>query len=373
MVNKLRQTANAVGTFLLAVALWGAVEYGSTANAARFVGVGLLGVAVAVTPVAIARARLHYDRIRTEIGGGSRTGGRYYVSTGAVGERGQTLGAVRDAVVDVPDFDDVSESEFPEGVGLSVVHSGFHNSFVRVSPDDRLVVSGASERTSTVADLLRDRLGIDFDRRRSNPLRNERPVEGGLRIILATVFVLAAVGGGLAVAGAGYPSTTYNAAERAVLATHDLRATVSPATSETDAAIAKAEFRVTVLREADTEIRWAGNHSERILAHGYGAAATAASVRTTVTALRDAPLAPDQRARVADIRANLRAAEKDIAESLAARADDDPISRSGAAEIRDLAAAFRNHRPGRAVRSASVSNSTSVVGAVGELRRASVT
>ena len=365
MVNKLRQTANAIGTFLLVVAIWGAVEYGPVARVTTFVGVGLLGVVVAVTPVAIARGRRHYGWLRTEVGGGSRTGGSYYVSTGRVGGHERTLRAVRDAVIDVSDFDGASIDEFPEGPGLSVVHSGFHNSFVRISPDDRVVISGASERTSAVADLLRDRLGVDFDRRRSNPLRNERPVEGGLRVVLATVFVLAAVGGVLAVAGAGYPSTAYNPVEKAVLASYDARVTVSPSMTRTDAAIAKAEFRITTLQEADTEIRWAGNHSKRVLVHGYGAATTAATVRATLADLRDESLTAAQRARVADARTDLRAAESAVAEALVARADDAAISRRGATEIRELATGFRNHHPGRVVRSRSLSNSTSDASASG--------
>lgn len=369
MVNKLRQTANAVGTFLLAAAAWGAVTYGSKTEVTQFVWVGLLGVTVAITPQVIARSRRYYGQARTEISGGSRTDDYYYVSVEPVKGHKRVLGTVRDAVKDA-NLDGVSEYDFPEGLGLSVAHSGFHNSFVRISFDERLVVSGASERTTKIVDLLRDRLDINFDRQWSNPMRRGYPVEGGSRVVLAAVFLIAAIGGGLAVADIGYSSEAYNPVEKAVLASHDVRAVVSPSVSQTDAAIAKAEFRVTTLREADVEVRWAGNDSESILSHGRDAVTIAATVRSTVTDLQDESLTADQRARVANIRADLRMAETNIAAPLSTSADDDSISRSGAGEIREIAAVLRNHRPGQGADSPfNSTTNTTATGAVGSAIR----
>lgn len=358
MVNKLRQTANAVGTFLIVIALWSALTYGSETGIAPFVWVIVLGVVVVITPKLIARGRRYYGRIRTEMGGGSRTTDYYYVSTEPVGGHERVFRTVRDAVADAADLDGVSEGDFPEGLGLSVVHSGFHNSFVRVTADGRMVVSGATERTTEIADLLRRRLDIDFDRRWSNPMRREYPVEGGARVVLGTVFVVAAVVGGLAVANAAYPTDAYNPVEKAVLLSYDARGGVSPSMSEADVAIAKADFRVTTLRETDTEVRWAGNDSASILGYGHNAVTIAATVRSTLADLQNRSLTADQRARVAEIRADLETAETDVATALANRADDAPISQNGAAEIREVASVLRNHRSGRDPASASPSTAT---------------
>ncbi|HET7324229.1 MAG TPA: hypothetical protein VFJ06_07850, partial [Halococcus sp.] len=294
-------------------------------------------------------------------GGGSRTNDYYYVSVEPIGERERVFSAVRNAVADAADLDGVTETAFSEGPGLSIVHSGFHNSFVRISTNGRMIVSGASERTTEIADLLQAHLDIDFDRRWSNPMRREHPVTGGVRVVLAAVFVLAAVGGGLAVANAGYPSDAYNPVEAAILASYDARAAVSPSMSMTDAAIAKAAFRVTILRETDTEVRWAGNDSASILDYGRDAVTVAATVRSTTAGLQDRALTADQRRRISEVRANLRTAETDVATVLAARAENGPISRSDAAKIREVAAVLRNHRPGRDTSSESRSNATATV------------
>ncbi|WP_435178485.1 hypothetical protein [Halorussus sp. AFM4] len=347
-MNKLRATAVAGGAVLLAAATWGALEYGAEAGLGPFAWVALLGVLVSVAPDGIAVAKNAFYRRRREFKGeDARAGTRdqYFASTDTFPKREEALDAVRDAVRNTDGYERVVPDDFPEGTGLSVTHAGFHNSFVRVNDSGRLVLAGASGRTADLAADLTDALGTSFDRSWANPMRQRKPVTGGLRVVLAVAILTAAGLGAGSVAAAGYPSDAYNPLEKVALASYDVRATVDPGISETEAAIAKARFRVTILQESSVEVEWTDNSSARLVGTGRVALVVAGDARSTLDDLRKRDLTAAQRTRVDRIATDLRDAEVAVATALEDRADDEGIG-AGSDDIREVASALRSHRSG---------------------------
>lgn len=347
-MRRLRWFAVACGTILLGVAAFGAVEYGAESGVEPFVTVALLGVSVAVSPGAIERGKhVLYQFRRQTKGANTRTGGKdqYYVAP-AGDDRERLLERIRETLTENATFDRVRMERFPEGNGLSVRHGGFHGSFVRINRRGRIVVAGASERTADLADAVADAIGVSFERSWANPMRRRRPLQGGPRVFLAGLLLVATVGGTVGVAAAGYPSSAYNPIEKTVFASHDARAVLNPGTSETEAAIAKARFRVTALEEADVEVAWAQNNSRRIATYGLAAVAIAADARRAVRTLRSHDLTREQVTRVDAIAADLRAAEVDVADALERRTDDAGVEEHGESAIHTVAGALRSHDPG---------------------------
>lgn len=347
-MNKLRVTAVVSGLVLLAAAGWGALEYGGRVGLEPFVGVAVLGVVVAAAPDAIAAAKhIIYQYYRESKGEDARAGAkdRYFMSAEKYSDREELLDSVRNAVRGTDGYERVAPADFPEGSGLSITHAGFHNSFVRVSASGRLVLAGASERTADLAADLGRVLETSFDQSWANPMRKRKPLEGGLRVVLA-VAILTTTGIGVGtVAAAGYPSDTYNPLEKVALASYDARATLDPGMSETDAVLEKARFRVTILRESVVEVRWTDNNSARLVRTGQSALEIAGDTRLVMVDLRSRELTDDQKQRIARIDADLRDAEDSIADALEKRADDEGIG-EGADDIRAVAGALRSHRAG---------------------------
>ncbi|WP_458187039.1 hypothetical protein [Haladaptatus sp. NG-WS-4] len=347
-MNKLRATAVGSGLVLLAGAAWGALEYGASAGLEPFVWVAVFGVVVAVVPDGIAAAKHAVYQSRREAKAEDARAGakdRYFTSTKTYPSREEVLDVVRDTVRATDGYERVAAEDFPEGAGLSVTHAGFHNSFVRVTASGRLVLAGASERTADLASDLAKDLKTSFDQSWANPMRQRKPIVGGLRVVLA-VAILTTTGLGLGtVAAAGYPSDSYNPLEKVALASYDARSTVDPGTSETDAAIAKARFRVTILKESVVEVRWTDNNSARLVRTGQVALRVAGDTRSTLTGLRERELTDAQERRVGRIEGNLREVEDSIAATLESRADDQGIG-EGADDIRAVAGALRSHRSG---------------------------
>ena len=349
-MNKLRTTALFGGTILLVAAVWGAFEYGSGVDLEPFAWIAILAVLVAIAPDAISIAKHFIYQYRREAKAANTRSGtkdRYFTSTETFRERDAILGNVRDAVNDTGSYEDVVRNEFPEGAGLSVTHAGFHNSFVRVDSAGRLVLAGASKRTADLADDIATTIGTSFDQSWANPMRNRKPIRGGLRIVLAVALLTTTFLGVGAVAAAGYPSNAYNPLEKVTLASYDARATLDPGMSQTDAAIDKAGFRVNMLQESSVEIGWTENDSVRIISTGLSTYSVASDTRSSVADLRHQNLTPEQRARVDRISTDLRAAETGAAKALRKRADDRKTD-LGSKDIHKIANALGRHRAGTA-------------------------
>ncbi|WP_227379319.1 hypothetical protein [Haladaptatus halobius] len=347
-MNKLRITAITGGVILFVAATWGALEYGNKDGLQQFVWVAALGVLVSATPDAIAVVKhtvhQHHREFKAE---DTRAGtkDRFFTSTEKFNNREEILDTICDVVKDTDDYERVVLNDFPEGTGLSIRHAGFHNSFVRVSASGRLILAGASKRTADLAGDLTEALGTSFDQLWANPMSQRKPIKGGFRIVLTVALVTATGLGVGSVATAGYPSNAYNPLEKVALASYDVYATVDPDMSENDAAIAKARFRVTILRESTVEIRWTDNESARLVSTGQNALRIADDTRSALVDLRDRDLTARQRSRVNRIATDLREAEDRVATSLQKRADDQGTG-TGADDIREITRTLRSHRLG---------------------------
>lgn len=336
-MNKLRAFSYAGGGFVAALAAWAAVRYsGSTAS---FVEAFVLGLVAAGLPQGLARVKagirsLRY-RLADEEAGFSEERGSIYVSETTVDDPVEFLETVRAAVRDEGAFESVQRGEFGGVPGLNVSHSGFHSSLIRVADGGRVVVTGASERTGALADVVGRACSLSFERTRHNPFKGIEPIRGGPRVFLG-VIVFAVILAGVNAVGAGaYSTATYNPAERAVLVGMDAHADVHPGVSTTDAQLRKAAFLVNVLNETSTEIRWEQNDTALIADHGRQAVAVSTHARTLLDEAREGELTPAQADRADRIEADLREAERSVAEALDERANEGDQDAESLRRIRD--------------------------------------
>ncbi|WP_254546815.1 hypothetical protein [Halomarina pelagica] len=335
MVNTLRAVSWSSGTLLIALSVWAAVEYG---DPLRF----LPGVVVAATilglPPALAYAKLW-----------SRRGSRYlkarrrgsvemdatFVSDDPDPNPDDALASIAEAVGAGDGSDAVRWEPFPEGEGLMVTHGGFHNSFVRLTEGGRLVVTGASKRTRTLAQFVGDLREVSMRNRSNNPLLGPIPVRGAPRWFLALALVaLLGVGVG-GVANAAYPTDAYNTPEKTVLVSYDARADVDPTTSPTEATLGKAAFMTGALSEEAVEVAWEKDGSPYVVHDARQAIEISRDVRAQLRTAREGSLTPAQVDRAARIEADLHAAERDVAAALRERLENDTAGRY-ADEIRPL-------------------------------------
>jgi len=336
VANKLRGLSVGGGAFLVGAAAWTAASYGATANRATLVGVALLGIGVAAAPRALATGKLWSYRLRRarEAGGADGPGrDATYVSADPIRDPDDALGVVAAVVRDSDEYDEVRDEQFPEGVGLTVTHVGFHNSFVRITDADRMVVSGASERTRSLARDAGEVLGVSLEPASSNPFRGPRPVRGAPRVFLGVLLVALVVVGAIGLVGAAYPSDAYNPAEKSVLVAVDARADADPGFSDAEARLAKAAFLADVLDEEAVEIRWDGDDRRSILAHGRQALRIREDARELLEPVRDGAPTRARERRAARIAADLREAERRVAVAIDARANATGSGASNATEL----------------------------------------
>lgn len=320
MVNKLRGLTLTGGGLLVVLSLW-ALSYYSVprSEALPYVKVTATGVGIVILPTALAYVKLwvktagqYLERRKSD----TYERGTIFISEDSVSDPEVTLDKIASAVSDVDDFDDVYRDAFPEGEGLTVIHTGFHNSFVRVSDSTRLVITGASAKSAALADVIAERVGLPLRRALRNPFVDPQPVRGAPRVLLGVVVVAIVVLGVVGIGGAAYPSPAYNPAEKTVLVGIDARAAIDPGVGETDHRLDKAAFLVMVLEEKQVEILWAQNDSSYIREHGEDAGVISRDVRVLLRQARASSPTPDQAERADRIESDLHAAELDIAGAL---------------------------------------------------------
>lgn len=320
MVNKLRLVARGGGSTLLLVTAWAALHYGPERGYLPFLGPAVLAVAVMAIPVLGAHAKLWWHNAREwweGRGGYSFERGSLLLSEESIGEREALLDDVTAAVEDTEGYDDVKRDEFPEGDGLTVTHAGFHNSFLRVTGAGRVLVTGASERSRDLADLLEERFGLTMEPSRFHPFLEPTPIRGAPRVFLSVFLVVGLVVGLLGVGGAAYPSSAYNPAEKVVLVGFDARGD-APGVDQDQVRLQKAAFLVDVVNETAVEIAWEQNSSARIASHARSAVAVSDDTNRLLNeTLRHGDPAERRRARA--IRADLHDAQRRVARSIATR------------------------------------------------------
>jgi hypothetical protein len=338
--NKLRTFTIAASVLLLVFAVWGTFRYG---NGHLFAVVALFGVGMVAIPWGLSHGKLRFAhwRQRRRDSPGGRDAGAIYVSEEAVPDREEALSAISSALADTeygPERD-----TFSTGPGLTVRHTGFHNSFVQLSDGGRLVVTGEGTRTEPLVRIVESACGVEFDRSSSNPLLERTPIEKGPRVFLSIFMIVFLIGGILVGLNAAYPSSAYNSAERSVFVLMDGRGDLDPTTSEVETTLDKAAFTVAILEEERTEVRWLGNDTDRIMTQARDSLVISGDARALLSSLENRSLTDAEAARAERIRSDLREAEREMADTLDETVENGTVSDpERVAELRRIGARLRD-------------------------------
>lgn len=322
-MNKLRTLVLGGSASLLVAVAWAATTYGVTpANAGAYLRVLAAAVLLPAIPRALAAVKYAVGRgleARENGGGLSAERDSIFVSEATVSDPESTLARLADVISAEGSFDGVSRDEFDEGPGLTVRHAGFHNSFVRVTGDGRLVVTGGSTRTRSLADVVERVAAPSLRRRRLHPFRTAEPVRGAPRAFLGLFMAALLLFGVASVGAVGYPADAYNASERVVLVGFDARADAVPGYGETDALLGKSAFLVDALGEEAVEVEWDKDAAARLERHASQSLALSSTASANLAAARERGLSAAQADRAATIRTDLHAAECRVAGAVDAR------------------------------------------------------
>ena len=208
-----------------------------------------------------------------------------------------------------------SMDEFSEGRGLTLVHTGFHNTFVRITRSGQLAVTGGSEKTRGIVDVVANMTGYEFEERKSNPMLRSR-LGSRVRIVLWLV-VLVALLVGLSVGSMGaYSERTYNSAERMILIGMDVHGAVDPTVSPAETALSKANFMVQVLDETTVELHWDRNRSEKIVQHTDQAVVVSKDASQQLARAQQSGMTTSQTTRTAQVRQHLSIAGRNVSRAI---------------------------------------------------------
>jgi hypothetical protein len=341
--NKLRTFTMSACLLLLAFALWGTVRYG---NGGLYAVVAFVGVAMVAIPSGLSHGKLwylHWRQRRRDRPGGRDAAG-IYVSEEIIADSDEALAVIESALDDTI-YSPTIES-FPSGTGLTVGHTGFHNSFVRITHNGSLVVTGEPTRTEPLVRIVEAACDVTMNRATSNPMIERTPIQKGPRVLLSLFLIVLLIGGLLVGLNAAYSSSAYNSAERSVFVLMDGRQDVDPTVSATETTLDKAAFHVAILEEERTEVEWLGNDTGRIVTTARDSLVISNDVRALLISLNDRSLSDSKAARAERIRRDLRSAELEMIEILQQVVDNGAVSDpEQVAELRDIAERLRNQSP----------------------------
>lgn len=284
-MNSLRISSVAAGITLLLFATWGTIHYQNGALTLPFLGAFVLGVVCVFIRPAAQHWQLWRRRRKQRTAPRETQAGQTFVSETSIDDKDSLLQSIRSNLGETEEFEARIE-EFPEGQGLTVVHSGFHNAFLRVTKAGSLVITGGTEMTPKLAEKVADITGVNFIRKSVNPMLRKHPVRGKTRLviwILLCVFFFTGITMGTTGA---YPADTYNSAERTVLVSMDARGAADPTTSSVETQLSKAAFLVSIMEEESIEIYWSGNDSQRIITHAEQSTRISADARGMIADAR---------------------------------------------------------------------------------------
>lgn len=323
-MNKLRTLSLGGGGTVVALAVWASVRYGGPSR--RFIEAAALGLLAAGIPSGIARLKARLRSVRYRLAntddGFSEERGSIFVSQSRVNDPVDHLESIRTTIKNNGAFEEIERGKFGGVPGLKVIHSGFHSSMVRVADSGHIVVTGVSERTESLAETAGRACSLTFERTRNNPFVRTKPVRGGPRVFLGVLVFVVLLAGMNAIGAGAYSTSTYNAAERAVLVGMDAQADIDPRISLTDAKLRKAAFLVTVVDEASMEIQWAENDTKQIADYGRQATVVSEDAQVLLADARADGVAPERANR---IETNLHQAEQSVARALEDRADQEEL------------------------------------------------
>lgn len=328
-MNKLRTFVLGGSTLLFGALAWALLTYGVTAtNAGAYVRVLAVAVLLPVIPRGLAVAKYVVGKrweARQASGNPNAEEGAIFVSESTISDVERTLSRLSDAISAEDEFDGVSRDVFSEGPGLTARHAGFHNSFIRVTGDSHLAITGETRQTNALADVVERTTTLSLRRKNSHPFREARPVQGAPRMFLGLFLVVLLLFGVGSVATAGYPADTYNTGERVVLVGFDVRSDVTPGYDETDATLGKSAFLVGALGEEAVEISWDGNATAELERHASQSLALSATVTDNLGTVRRQDSSAAQAERVAMIRSDLRDAECRVSAAIGKRLEEETV------------------------------------------------
>lgn len=324
-MNKLRTfVVGGCVTLSLALVLVG-LQYGyGSASRDGYVTTLTAVVLLPVIPLVAAYAKFALRRLaeyRRNGSGLSFERKSIFVSVDAVGDADKTLTDIETAVEAADEYDECRRDRFGEGRGLTIRHTGFHNSFVRVAGDGRLVVTGASKNTHSLASLVERVASLTMERTRAHPFFNRKPVQGAPRAFLGLFLLVVFLFGVGGVVGAAYPADAYSAPERVVLVGYDTRAMITPGYDTTDATLDKAAFLVDSLGEEAVELGWDRDDANKLTTHGRQAVFLSETVTAQLDTVREGVSMPSERERVDTLEADLHAAECRVASKITSRVE----------------------------------------------------
>lgn len=345
MVNKLRTWSVFGSGFLLLLSAWGFLAYGEGIDdlwpflKAVFVALLVVGIAPGIAHAKMWLERLRQVESRRGLDPRAAISRAIYLSDTAVPDREAALATIREAAVADETYGAVDVTDFAEGEGLSITHSGFHNLFVRVTDSGQLAVTGESERTKDLADLVERVCPVTMTQVRSNPFLQPKPIKGAPRTFLSLFLVVLVVLGTMTVLGAAYPADAYNPAEKAVLVSVDLRTGFDPGISDTERRLTKAAFMVEVLDEKSTEILWVNESTGRVERFGRQALTVSEDARALLATVQSSGTS-DQQARADELETDLRRAERETADALDSAAQE--AESADRSRLRDLSDRLRD-------------------------------
>lgn len=343
-MNKLRTFVVCGSVALAFVTLWAAFRYGlSPESNAGYLRAAAAVVLLPAIPVALARGKLWVRRLaeyRRNGSGLSFERKSIFVSGDGVGDAERTLAEIEEAVSATDEYDECRRDRFGEGRGLTVRHTGYHNSFVRIAGDGRVVVTGASKNTHSLASLVERVASLPMERTRNHPLLEPKPIRGAPRAFLGLFLVGLLLFGAAGVGAAAYPADAYSAPERAVFVGYDAQADVVPGYDETDATLDRAALLVSALDEEAVELQWDRDDSDRLSEHTSQSVFLSARGAEILDAAREETLAPAERQRVSTLETDLHAAECRVASAVTTRIEKDRVEGDTAA-LRDARETLR--------------------------------
>lgn len=261
-----------------------------------------------------------------------------FVSLSGLNDTDQVLSKIKTAVEDTGKYDECQRDRFGEGHGLTIRHTGFHNSFIRAADDGRLVVTGASENTHSLASLV-ERVGsVTMERTRTHPFLNIEPIGGAPRAFLGLLLVVLFMFGVSGVAAAAYPAGAYSTPERVVLVGYDSGATLVSGYDTTDATLDKAAFLVGSLEEEAVEINWDRDNANKLATHTKQSMALSVTITELFASSQKSKLTSTERERLTTLEKELHAAECRVASSITTRIDSGRVKGDTTQIKRDRAA-----------------------------------
>ena len=310
-MSRLGSVSRVAAAFLLVFAAWGALRYGGIRS---FTLVAALGAVVVTLRPGIRRWKLWVRRRRQR----SRVrlwDYESYASATPTRNREWLLERLRRELDEREEFEPRID-DFPEGRGLTVVHTGSHNLFVRFTDDDRVVITGESGRLSALVSVADSVADLSFEPTDSNPMLRSPRLSGGTRLAVYLVIAFLLIASVNVGTRAAYPADTYNSAERTFLVGIDARGDVDPTASSTEVRLSKAAFLIEVLDEEAVEIYWERNATTDMIRHARQAVDVAADARALLETIEAESTDPSDARRVRRLRSELRTAEANVSRAI---------------------------------------------------------